>query len=113
MALRHAIPPDTLAAQTRAADPGVTAWVSANAGSGKTHVLTQRVIRLLLAGTPPSKILCLTFTKAAAANMSLRVFDTLSKWTTLDDDALESEIRKTGAPFALTDLAFARLHRAG
>ena len=108
MALRHAIPPDTLAAQTRAADPGVTAWVSANAGSGKTHVLTQRVIRLLLAGTPPSKILCLTFTKAAAANMSLRVFDTLSKWTTLDDDALESEIRKTGAPFAFTDLAFAR-----
>ena len=108
MALRHAIPADTLAAQTRAADPGATAWVSANAGSGKTHVLTQRVIRLLLAGTPPSKILCLTFTKAAAANMSLRVFDTLSKWTTLDDDALENEIRKTGAPFALTDLAFAR-----
>ncbi len=108
MALRHAIPPDTLAAQTRAADPAATAWVSANAGSGKTHVLTQRVIRLLLAGTPPSKILCLTFTKAAAANMSLRVFDTLSKWTTLDDAALESEIRKTGAPFALTDLAFAR-----
>jgi hypothetical protein len=99
---------DTLAAQTRAADPGATAWVSANAGSGKTHVLTQRVIRLLLAGTPPSKILCLTFTQAAAANMSLRVFDTLSKWTTLDDDALENEIRKTGAPFALTDLAFAR-----
>ena len=108
MALRHAIPPGTLAAQTRAADPAATAWVSANAGSGKTHVLTQRVIRLLLAGTPPSKILCLTFTKAAAANMSLRVFDTLSKWTTLDDAALENEIRKTGAPFALTDLAFAR-----
>jgi ATP-dependent helicase/nuclease subunit A len=87
MALRHAIPAATLAAQTRAADPATTAWVSANAGSGKTHVLTQRVIRLLLAGTPPSKILCLTFTKAAAANMSLRVFDTLSKWTVLAEPA--------------------------
>ena len=108
MALRHAIPPATLAAQTRAADPAATAWVSANAGSGKTHVLTQRVIRLLLVGTPPSKILCLTFTKAAAANMSLRVFDTLSKWTVLDDAALEVEIRKTGAPFSRPDLAFAR-----
>ena len=108
MALRHAIPAATLAAQTRAADPATTAWVSANAGSGKTHVLTQRVIRLLLAGTPPSKILCLTFTKAAAANMSLRVFDTLSKWTVLDDAALEAEIRRTGAPFAPADLAFAR-----
>ena len=108
MALRHAIPAATLAAQTRAADPTATAWVSANAGSGKTHVLTQRVIRLLLAGTPPSKILCLTFTKAAAANMSLRVFDTLSKWTVLDDAALEAEIRKTGSPFSPADLSFAR-----
>ncbi len=53
-----------------------SAWVSANAGTGKTHVLTQRVLRLLLAGTTPERILCLTYTKAAAAEMSKRVFDT-------------------------------------
>ena len=61
--------------QTEASDPQVSAWVSANAGSGKTHVLAQRVIRLLLAGTDPAKILCITFTKAAAANMATRVFE--------------------------------------
>jgi ATP-dependent helicase/nuclease subunit A len=70
--------------------------VSANAGSGKTYVLAQRVIRLLLDGTPPSKILCLTYTKAAAANMSNRVFGRLAGWTTLDDAALDREIRATG-----------------
>ena len=59
--------------------PAASAWVSANAGSGKTHVLAQRVIRLLLDGTDPAKILCLTFTKAAAANMANRVFDTLAR----------------------------------
>ena len=58
-------------------DPGVSAWVVANAGAGKTHVLAQRVIRLLLEGTEPAKILCLTFTKAAAANMANRIFETL------------------------------------
>ena len=50
--------------------PRSSAWVSANAGSGKTHVLIPRVLRLLLAGAQPSKILCLTYTKAAAANMA-------------------------------------------
>ena len=54
-------------AQLRASDPSATAWVNANAGSGKTHVLVDRVIRLLLTGTEPSRIMCLTFTKAAAA----------------------------------------------
>jgi ATP-dependent exoDNAse (exonuclease V) beta subunit len=63
--------------QRRAADPRASAWVSANAGSGKTKVLSDRVLRLLLAGTPPGKILCLTFTKAAAANMAIRVFERL------------------------------------
>ena len=86
------IPADVLALQRAASDPKVSAWVAANAGSGKTHVLAQRVIRLLLAGTEPAKILCLTFTKAAAANMSNRVFETLGKWTALDDDALDSAI---------------------
>src|SRR5712672_3477530 len=79
-------------AQARASDPAASAFVSANAGSGKTHVLVQRVIRLLLAGVPPEKVLCLTFTKAAAANMAERVFTTLGQWVTLDDDALDAAI---------------------
>ena len=58
--------------QIRAADPDVSAFVSANAGSGKTYVLAQRVINLLLRGVDPAKILCITFTKAAAANMANR-----------------------------------------
>jgi ATP-dependent helicase/nuclease subunit A len=62
--------------------------VSANAGSGKTHVLARRVIRLLLRGARPSSILCLTYTKAAAAEMSNRVFKTLADWVLLDDRAL-------------------------
>lgn len=78
--------------QTRASDPKSSAWVSANAGSGKTHVLTQRVIRLLLAGCRPSAILCLTYTKAAASEMSSRVFDRLADWATLSDAALKERI---------------------
>ncbi len=83
--------------QGRAAEPQSSAWVSANAGSGKTHVLTQRVLRLLLAGAAPSKILCLTFTKAAAANMAERVFKTLAAWPTLTADQLSAAITATGA----------------
>jgi ATP-dependent helicase/nuclease subunit A len=90
------IPPAVRDAQARASDPAASAFVSANAGSGKTHVLVQRVIRLLLAGVPPEKILCLTFTKAAAANMAERVFTTLGHWVTLDDDALDAAIRDVG-----------------
>lgn len=86
------IPEDTRAAQTRAATPGLSAWVSANAGSGKTHVLAQRVIRLLLDGADPSRILCLTYTRAAAANMASRVFRNLARWTTLAPDELAGEI---------------------
>jgi ATP-dependent helicase/nuclease subunit A len=82
----------TLYAQSRATDPARSAWVSANAGSGKTFVLARRVIRLLLQGTDPSCILCLTFTKAAAALMAQRVFADLARWTTLDDVALAAEI---------------------
>ncbi|MGN6463241.1 MAG: double-strand break repair helicase AddA [Pseudolabrys sp.] len=81
-------------AQRKASDPGVSAWVSANAGSGKTYVLAQRVVRLLLEGTDPAKILCLTFTKAAAANMANRVFAILAGWTALDDAALDREMSK-------------------
>ena len=91
------IPTEILRLQERASRPGLNVWVSANAGSGKTHVLTQRVIRLLLDGVPPSSILCLTFTKAAAANMSLRVFQTLARWTALTDEELARAIVTIGA----------------
>jgi len=92
------IKPDIIPLQIRdlqraVADPAISAWVAANAGSGKTHVLAQRVINLLLEGIAPEKILCITFTKAAAANMAKRVFDTLAEWTTLDDAALDEAIR--------------------
>src|ERR1700687_1117771 len=90
------IPPPVRDAQARASDPAASAFVSAHAGSGKTHVLVQRVIRLLLAGVPPERILCLTFTKAAAANMAERVFTTLGHWVTLDDDALDAAIVEAG-----------------
>ncbi|HEY6255660.1 MAG TPA: double-strand break repair helicase AddA [Xanthobacteraceae bacterium] len=86
------IPSHVLERQREASDPSLSAWVSANAGSGKTYVLAQRVIRLLLRGTPPGKILCITFTKAAAANMATSVFDRLAQWTALPDPALDAAI---------------------
>ena len=73
------IPPQVRDAQARASDPAASSFVSANAGSGKTHVLARRVIRLLLAGTPPGRILCLTYTKAAAASpASMRILPSAS-----------------------------------
>src|SRR5499433_2912911 len=88
------IPAEVLRRQIAASDPAVSAWVAANAGSGKTHVLAQRVIRLLLDGVDPGKILCITFTKAAAANMANRVFDELRRWTALDDVELDAAIKR-------------------
>jgi ATP-dependent helicase/nuclease subunit A len=85
---------ETDAAQARAADPAQSVWVSANAGTGKTHVLTNRVLRLLLAGTRPERILCLTYTKAAAAEMSARVFDRLASWVTADDESLAADLAR-------------------
>src|SRR5215203_6824948 len=90
------IPEDVSRRQIEASDPAVSAWVAANAGSGKTHVLAQRVIRLLLDGVAPEKILCITFTKAAAANMAERVFSTLGHWVTLGDEELNDAIREAG-----------------
>ena len=84
----------TIARQRIAADPNLSVFVSANAGSGKTHVLTERVVRLLLAGTEPSKILCLTYTKAAAAEMSGRVFKRLAGWATATPTRLAEEIER-------------------
>jgi ATP-dependent helicase/nuclease subunit A len=88
------IPDDLRRLQVEASDPAVSAWVAANAGSGKTHVLAQRVIRLLLDGVDPAKILCITFTKAAAANMANRVFDELRRWTAFDDGELNAAIKR-------------------
>ncbi|MGA8902629.1 double-strand break repair helicase AddA [Bradyrhizobium sp.] len=92
------IPPAVRDKQASASNPTASSFVSANAGSGKTHVLVQRVIRLLLTGVAPEKILCITFTKAAAANMAERVFATLGHWVTLDDAELDNAIRDTGVP---------------
>src|SRR4029077_8594554 len=82
--------------QIAASNPDYSAWVSANAGSGKTYVLAQRVIRLLLSGVDPARILCITFTKAAAANMANRVFQDLRAWTMLDDGALDNAMTMAG-----------------
>ncbi len=83
--------------------------MSANAGSGKTHVLTERVIRLLLEGTDPSKILCLTYTKAAAAVMQNRVFARLSEWAMLpDEDLADRLVKLEGRRPGATRLAVAR-----
>src|SRR5579863_119412 len=99
----------SLNAQARASDPSSSAWVTANAGSGKTHVLVQRVLRLLLDGAPPSRLLCLTFTRNAAANMAGRVFRELARWTSLDDEALAEAISRSGAPRPdATTIALAR-----
>ncbi|MEP2705624.1 MAG: double-strand break repair helicase AddA [Roseibium sp.] len=86
------IPEITRQRQDLASRPRASAWVSANAGSGKTFVLSRRVVRLLLDGTDPSRILALTFTKAAAAEMATRVFNILGTWVTMDDAALVHEL---------------------
>jgi len=76
----------------RASDPGESVWVDASAGTGKTTVLTSRVLRLLLAGASPDRILCITFTRAAAAEMSNRIIERLGGWAVKDDAALVHEL---------------------
>ncbi|MEK0082046.1 double-strand break repair helicase AddA [Benzoatithermus flavus] len=95
---RRGFPPTP--AQRRAADPKSSVWVTANAGTGKTRVLSDRVLRLLLAGADPEGILCITFTKAAAAEMTARIEQRLAAWATASDDAaLAAEIEElTGEP---------------
>jgi ATP-dependent helicase/nuclease subunit A len=82
--------------QIQAADPAVSTWLSANAGSGKTSVLTDRVARLLLGGVPPQNILCLTYTKAAASEMQNRLFRRLGEWAMKEDGALIGALEKLG-----------------
>ncbi len=81
-------------AQARAADPGASAWVRANAGTGKTHVLVARVLRLLLGGAPPEGIVCVTFTKAAAAEMANRLSKELGEWAVMTPQALDGRLSK-------------------
>ena len=96
-------------AQRLASDPSASAWVSASAGTGKTHVLTNRVLRLMLAEESPQTILCLTFTRAAAAEMANRIHDRLAKWSRLSDDDLAEDIAGlTGGPFDARIMARAR-----
>jgi ATP-dependent helicase/nuclease subunit A len=95
--------------QQRAADPALSAWVRANAGTGKTHVLVQRILRLLLSGANPRSILCLTFTKNAAAEMEGRVLVKLGEWATSSDEGLRTGLAAllSRAP-ADTEIARAR-----
>ena len=81
-------------AQNRASDPLASTWLSANAGSGKTKVLTDRVARLLLRGVEPQRILCLTYTKAAASEMQNRLFRLLGSWAMLPEAQLRAELAK-------------------
>jgi ATP-dependent helicase/nuclease subunit A len=78
--------------QARASDPGASAWVSANAGTGKTEVLVRRVLRLLIAGSKPECIICLTYTKTAAAEMQNRLLDDLARWATASKVELRKEL---------------------
>src|SRR4028118_1246943 len=83
--------------QMAAAEPSIHASLSASAGTGKTQVLTARVLRLLLEGAPPESILCLTFTKAAAAEMAERIGHQLATWVRLSDRDLSAEPAASGA----------------
>ena len=87
---------DATEAQVQAADPNASTWLAANAGSGKTRVLTDRVARLLLNGVEPQKVLCLTYTKAAASEMQNRLFKRLGEWAMLPDDALSTALAELG-----------------
>ncbi len=94
--------------QERASNPKASVWVSANAGSGKTHVLVDRVIRLMLDGVNPATILCITYTKAAAAEMAVRVNKRLGEWVAISDGDLSRRLLAMGS----TDVSPAILARA-
>ena len=78
--------------QRQAADPALNAFVTANAGSGKTKTLIDRVARLLLGDVKPAAILCVTYTKAAAAEMQRRLFDVLGGWSVMEDEELRAAL---------------------
>lgn len=107
--LLNPIPPKVIDAQRQAADPTSSVWVAANAGSGKTHVLTQRVLRLLLGDVQPEEVLCLTYTKAAAAEMRKRIASRLAQWALLDEARLRHDLADiTGSAATADELRRAR-----
>ncbi|WP_339761878.1 double-strand break repair helicase AddA [uncultured Sulfitobacter sp.] len=93
---------DATRAQIDAARPDASTWLGANAGSGKTRVLTDRVARLLLNGVEPQHILCLTYTKAAASEMQNRLFKRLGAWAMLKDNDLRASLAELGVTDAFT-----------
>ena len=97
--------------QVSAAHPTRSAWVAANAGSGKTRVLTDRVARLLLEGVEPQNILCLTYTKAAANEMQNRLLQRLGKWSMLKDARLREELDHLGVSGSLANLDLRKARR--
>ena len=94
---------DATRRQIEAADPARSTWLSANAGSGKTRVLTDRVARLLLGGTRPENVLCLTYTKAAASEMQNRLFLRLGEWAMMPDTELREQLKELGTNAAVDD----------
>ncbi|QIE40993.1 double-strand break repair helicase AddA [Rhodobacteraceae bacterium SC52] len=96
---------DATRRQIDAANPDRSTWLGANAGSGKTRVLTDRVARLLLSGTPPQNILCLTYTKAAASEMQNRLFRRLGEWAMKPDAELRDALTELGLAGTLDDHA--------
>ncbi len=96
------------AAQREASNPATSAFVSASAGSGKTKLLTDRLLRLMLGGTPPEKILCLTYTKAAAAEMTIRLNRRLGEWVVMTDQKLDLQLAEFSIPESEPHRATAR-----
>ncbi|MCC5987321.1 MAG: double-strand break repair helicase AddA [Pararhodobacter sp.] len=94
--IEHIVFDEATQRQIDAAAPELSTWLSANAGSGKTRVLTDRVARLLLRGANPQRVLCLTYTKAAAGEMQNRLFATLGEWAMLDDAGLARALAALG-----------------
>jgi ATP-dependent helicase/nuclease subunit A len=88
------LPPEADANQARASDPAASAWVSASAGTGKTEVLVKRALRLLLAGFKPESILCLAYTKTAAAEMQNRLLGELAGWATAKSEVLACKLNE-------------------
>ena len=96
-------------AQWQATDPAVCAWVTANAGAGKTRLLVDRVLRLLLAGTAPHRILCITYTKAGASEMEHRIASEISRWAVAEEAELERALHAlSGRPPAEAERKEAR-----
>ncbi|HQT64395.1 MAG: double-strand break repair helicase AddA [Acidocella sp. 20-57-95] len=94
--------------QRKASNPNVSAFVAASAGTGKTKLLTDRLLRLMLTGTPPGKILCLTYTKAAAAEMAIRLNRKLGEWVVMPEAELNKALTALNMPASATSRQTAR-----